>query len=89
MDVRDGVARLAGSDTIAGSTLTMAAALRYAVHHVGLSLVDAVRAATASPAAMLGLAGVGALERGLRADAVVLDGGLEVRRVLHRGRWVT
>ncbi|HEY0904326.1 MAG TPA: N-acetylglucosamine-6-phosphate deacetylase [Marmoricola sp.] len=89
VEVRDGVARLAGSDTIAGSTLTMAAALRYAVHHVGLPLVDAVRAATASPAAMLRLAGVGALERGLRADAVVLDGGLEVRRVLHRGRWVT
>jgi N-acetylglucosamine-6-phosphate deacetylase len=37
---------------------------------------------------MLRLEGVGALEPGLRADAVVLDAGLDVRRVLHRGRWV-
>lgn len=89
VEVRDGVARLAGGDTIAGSTLTMAAALRYAVRHqVGLPLVDAVRAATAAPTAMLGLQGVGALEPGLRANAVVLDADLDVRRVLHRGRWV-
>ncbi|HEY0950313.1 amidohydrolase family protein, partial [Nocardioides sp.] len=89
VEVRDGVARLAGTDTIAGSTLTMAAALRYAVRHVGLSLPDAVRAATATPAAMLGLAGIGALAPGQRADAVVLDADLAVRRVLHHGRWVS
>lgn len=88
VEVRDGVARLAGSDTIAGSTLTMAAALRYAVHRIGLSLEDAVRAATAAPAAMLSLDGVGALLPGYRADAVVLDDELVVLRVLHRGRWV-
>lgn len=88
VEVRDGVARLAGSDTIAGSTLTMAAAVRYAVRDVGLSLVDAVRAATTAPAAMLGLADVGTLEPGRLADAVVLDADLTVRRVLHRGRWV-
>jgi len=88
VEVRDGVARLAGTDTIAGSTLTMAAAVRYAVREIGLSLQDAVRAATATPAAMLGLAGIGALLPGHRADAVVLDADLGVRRVLHRGRWV-
>lgn len=88
VEVRDGVARLAGTDTIAGSTLTMAAAVRYTVRQVGLSLPDAVRAATATPAEMLGLAGVGALLPGHRADAVVLDADLGVRRVLHRGRWV-
>ncbi|CAI9402592.1 N-acetylglucosamine-6-phosphate deacetylase [Nocardioides sp. T2.26MG-1] len=86
--VRDGVARLAGGDTIAGSTLTMAAAVRYAVREVGLTIQDAVRAATASPAAMLSLPDVGALLPGYRADAVVLEGDLSVRRVLSRGRWV-
>lgn len=88
VEVRDGVARLAGSDTIAGSTLTMAAAVRYAVRHVGLPLPAAIHAATAAPAAMLGLPGVGSLEPGGVADAVVLDADLAVRRVLHRGRWV-
>jgi N-acetylglucosamine-6-phosphate deacetylase len=37
---------------------------------------------------MLGLERVGALRPGFRADAVVLDDQLDVRRVLHRGRWV-
>ena len=88
VEVRDGVARLAGSGAIAGSTLTMAAAVRYAVQHAGLPLADVVRAATAAPARLLGLAGVGALLPGFRADLVVLDPDLVVRRVLHRGRWV-
>jgi N-acetylglucosamine-6-phosphate deacetylase len=88
VEVRDGVARLAGSGAIAGSTLTMAAAVRYAVLVAGLPLEDVVRAATAAPARLLGLDRVGALESGFRADLVVLDEGLNVQRVLHAGRWV-
>ncbi|WP_134740373.1 N-acetylglucosamine-6-phosphate deacetylase [Nocardioides sp. 503] len=87
--VRDGVARLAEGGAIAGSTLTLAAAVRYAVQVTGLPLVDAVRAATSTPAEMLGLEGVGSLVPGHRADLVVLDEHLDVQRVLHRGRWVT
>ena len=88
VEVRDGVARLADGGAIAGSTLTMGAALRYAVQEVGLPLQDAVRAATAAPAAMLRLERVGALLPGHRADLVVLHDDLDVERVLHRGRWV-
>ena len=88
VEVRGGVARLANGGAIAGSTLTMAAALKYAVQVAGFSLEDAVRAASVTPAAMLGLDRVGALRPGFHADAVVLDDHLDVRRVLHRGRWV-
>ena len=88
VEVRDGVARLAGTSTIAGSTLTMAAAVRFAVQEAGLPIQEAVRAATASPAAMLGLDGVGALRPGSSADLVVLDADLDVLRVLRRGQWV-
>lgn len=88
VEVRDGVARLAEGGAIAGSTLTMAAAVRYAVRQVGMPIDEAVRAATATPAAMLRLERVGALLPGYRADLVVLDDELEVRRVLHRGQWV-
>jgi N-acetylglucosamine-6-phosphate deacetylase len=88
VEVRDGVARLADTGAIAGSTLTMAAAVRYAVQVAGLPLEDVVRAATASPAAMLGLERVGALRPGYRADLVVLDEALAVSRVMQRGRWV-
>jgi N-acetylglucosamine-6-phosphate deacetylase len=87
VEVRDGVARLADSGAIAGSTLTMAAAVRYAVQVAGLPLEDVVRAATAAPAALLGLEGVGALAPGHRADLVVLDDDLAVQRVLHGGQW--
>ena len=66
----------------------MAAAVRYAVEVAGLPLADVVHAATAAPAALLGLDGVGALSPGCRADLVVLDEDLAVQRVLHRGRWV-
>lgn len=81
------VAGAAAGGTIAGSTLTMDTALRRSVR-VGLSIPDAVRAAATNPAAALGLAGVGALVPGYRADLVVLDDDLMVRRVMRRGRWL-
>lgn len=87
--VRDGVARLADTGAIAGSTLTMAAAVKYAVQVAGLPIEEVVRAATASPAAMLGLDRVGAIRPGYHADLVVLDGQLDVLRVMRRGSWVT
>ena len=43
------------------------------MHACGVPLVDAVRAATATPAAALGLADVGDLRPGMSADAVVVD----------------
>lgn len=87
VQVRDGVARLADTGAIAGSTLTMAAAVNFAVEVAGLPLEDVVRAATAGPAAMLRLDRVGSLRPGFRADLVVLDPDLDVLRVLHGGRW--
>lgn len=84
--VRDGVARIAGTDTIAGSTLTLDQAVRNAVA-AGLSLAQAVRAATANPADYLSLTTVGRLTPQRRADLVVLDSELMVTRVMHRGSW--
>jgi N-acetylglucosamine-6-phosphate deacetylase len=86
VEVRDGVATLAGSETIAGSTLTMHQALRRAVA-AGATLPEAVRAATATPADRLGLPDVGSLEAGRRADLVLLSQDLELQGVLHRGAW--
>jgi N-acetylglucosamine-6-phosphate deacetylase len=86
--VADRVARLARDGSIAGSTLTMDAALRQAVH-AGVSVVDAVRMATTTPARAIGVAGeVGALAPGLRADLVVLDDALRVRQVMRAGSWL-
>jgi N-acetylglucosamine-6-phosphate deacetylase len=87
VEVRDGVARLVSNGAIAGSTLTMASAVRFAVQSGGLPIEEAVRAATTTPAAMLGLERVGALRPGYRADLVVLDEHLDVLAVLDRGSW--
>lgn len=87
--VEGGVARLAEGESIAGSTLTMDDAVRRAVREVGASWPEAVRAASLTPAAALGLADrVGSLEAGKRADAVALDADLSVRAVLAGGEWV-
>jgi N-acetylglucosamine-6-phosphate deacetylase len=85
--VADRVARLARDGSIAGSTLTMDAALRRAVH-AGLSIVDACRMAATTPARTIGLADrVGAISPGLRADLVELDGSMRVARVMRAGAW--
>jgi N-acetylglucosamine-6-phosphate deacetylase len=86
VEVRGGVARIAGTDTIAGSTLTLDRAVRNAVA-AGVPLARAVRSATALPADYLSLDDVGRLAPGTRADLAVLDAGLFATRVMHHGAW--
>ena len=86
VEVRAGVARLAGRSTIAGSTLTLDQAVRVAVA-AGVPLEVALRAATCQPADYLGLPDVGRLAEGYFADLVVLDDALCVQKVMRRGQW--
>lgn len=67
--------RLVSEDgVLAGSTLTMAAALANAVEQSGLSLPAAVQMATSTPARFLGTAGqTGKIAEGLRADLVAMN----------------
>jgi N-acetylglucosamine-6-phosphate deacetylase len=89
VNVADGVARLAEGDQIAGSTLTMDVAFRRTVREVGLSLPEAARAASLTPARVLGLDGrVGSVCAGKDADLVVLSGDLAVTGVMRRGVWI-
>jgi len=90
--VRDRVARLAESATIAGSTATMDQLFGNVVRHSDLpasdALVEAATMTATTPAATLDLADVGTLEVGRRADLVVLDGALDVLAVMRAGTWV-
>jgi N-acetylglucosamine-6-phosphate deacetylase len=81
-----GAARLADG-TLAGSVLTMDAAVRGAVV-AGMPLEAALFAASTAPARYLGLEGRGALVPGARADLVLLSPELRVRAVALGGRWV-
>lgn len=91
VDVVGGVARVSGTDTIAGSTATMDRVFRFAVMHSGLPFDEAlllgVRQASINPARALGFPSDG-LVTGAAADLVVLDADLGVRGVLRRGVWV-
>ncbi len=80
--VADGVARLKAGDSIAGSTLTMDAAVRQAVG-AGLSIVDVAAMAATTPARVLGLDRRVAV--GCVADLVVLDPALFVTQVFRAG----
>ncbi|MDO5618146.1 N-acetylglucosamine-6-phosphate deacetylase [Kocuria sp.] len=85
VDVVDGVARIRDTGAIAGSTLTLDQAVQYAIQTVGVGLEVAVRAASSIPAQVLGLAGVGRIQAGARADLVVFDAQLNVQEVLRGG----
>ena len=91
VDVVDGVARVADTETIAGSTATMDHQFRFALQHSGLprdqAMLAAARQASINPARALGF-GSAVLEAGTRADLVALDGDLAVSAVMRRGSWV-
>ena len=76
VEVKDGAARLA-SGSLAGSTLTLDAAIRTVVG-AGIPLEEAVRAATETPARAVGRPDLGTLDVGAPADAVLLTPDLEV-----------
>jgi N-acetylglucosamine-6-phosphate deacetylase len=87
--VSEGRAVLAEGDSIAGSTLTMDAAVANAVDLLGLSVEEAVAVASRGPARLLGLeTRKGVIAPGMDADLVVLDDALRARATMVGGEWV-
>ena len=85
--VVDGVARTTTDPpSIAGSTAHLADVVRRVVVHAGTDPARAFRAASTTPARLLGLADRGLLATGLRADVVTLDDDWRVTGVLRGGR---
>ena len=81
--VRDGAVRR-DDGVLAGSLLTMIEAVRN-LHELGVPLERALEAASLVPASVLGLSDSGRIEVGRRADLLVVDGELEIERVLVAG----
>jgi N-acetylglucosamine-6-phosphate deacetylase len=89
--VAGGRATLASaSGTLAGSVLTMDRAVRNLVAAAGISLPEAVRAASTTPARAAGCAaeGLGSLAPGAPADLVVLEPNLSVAATIVAGEVV-
>ncbi|MGI9863005.1 N-acetylglucosamine-6-phosphate deacetylase [Moorella naiadis] len=73
--------------TLAGSTLTLDHAVRNMVNKVGVSIVEAVTMASATPARILGIQRQkGRVAPGFDADLVVLDSSLNVRMSMVGGQ---
>jgi N-acetylglucosamine-6-phosphate deacetylase len=86
--VADGLAKLTGTDTIAGSTLTMEQAVKNVVRFAGVGVAEASRMASENQARLLGVPGVtGRIVTGGLADLVVLDEDLTVRATMVGGEW--
>lgn len=82
--LKNGRATLAGSDTLAGSVISIIDAVRNVVSF-GLSLEDAVYAGSTAPAQAVGLADVGAIKLGYSADLAILDKDLNLQAVYVNG----
>jgi len=84
--VKDGVC-VDEHGTLAGSDLDMATAVRNSVKMLGLSLEEAARMASRSPAEFLGLGReLGRIAPGYRADLALLDDSLAVTETWINGR---
>ena len=70
---------------LAGSNLALDQAVRNLVAFTGCAPAEAIRAATANPADVLGLVDRGRVERGALADLVVLDSALRVEMTVVGG----
>jgi N-acetylglucosamine-6-phosphate deacetylase len=85
--LEDGAVRLADG-TLAGSALTMDAAVRNATRFLDVPLAEAARLASEVPATALGLCHKGELSAGYDADLVVLDSEGFVRQTIVGGEVV-
>lgn len=82
-------ATLLGSDTLAGSVSNLMQCVRSAASF-GISLADAVKAASTNPAKALGVYDrLGSLEWGKEANLVVLNADLTLKAVIFRGEVVS
>jgi len=83
VELKDG--RCLRDGNLAGSALTMDRAVRNVMKFAGLDLQQAVRAATANPAKVVGIPKKGSIEPGGDADFVVLTPSGEVRATIVKG----
>ena len=79
---RDGRHLTDATGALAGATIVMRDAVAYSAQALGVSVADALRMATSTPARLLGLADeVGTLKIGARADLVHLTDALDLLAV--------
>ena len=85
--LESGVAILPDRKSFAGSIATTSHIVKTAVTKAGVPLHDAVKMASLTPARILGLdKEIGSLEKGKKANLLILDQELSVRKILINGK---
>ena len=84
--IKDGIVRLAGSDTLCGSGLRYNIGLKNVAEITKKSLKELVRTTSLNQACMLGLRDVGKLEKGFIADIILLDRDFDIKSVFIDGQ---
>ena len=77
-----------GANDIAGSKLTLEIACRNYMKHTGASMVDAFRVGSYNPARVAGFTDRGEIGVGLRADLIIVDRKMNVKKVILDGEVV-
>lgn len=83
--IEDGVCKLMDRSAFAGSIATADRLVRVAVKEAGISLPDAVKMMTLTPARIMGLPQKGRLSPGMDADMAVFDDDIRIRQVFANG----
>ena len=83
--IEDGVAKLPDRTAFAGSVATADRLLRTMYSLTDASLIDISKMLSATPARVMGYTNRGRIEVGLRADLVLVDGELNVKKVFLKG----
>lgn len=86
--VKDGVAKIKGSELLAGSTLTMDRAFKFLMQNFDVSYVEAAKFFAGNAAMKYKLSEVGTIEPGKLANIVVVDMDDQIEAVLFRGNRV-
>ncbi len=73
---------------ISGTKLTLNAACRNMMVHTGASIVDVFNFASRNPARALGFTDRGEIREGLRADIIIVDDKIQVKKVILKGQVV-
>ena len=84
--IEDGVAKMPDRTCFAGSVATMDRLVRNMINLAGVSLTDAVKMATETPAKIIGAYSKGVLERGMDADVIMFDENINVSFTMVKGR---
>lgn len=85
VSVENGIAKIKGSDLLAGSTLTMKSAYKFLLDNFDVTPVEAAAYFSGNPAKAYNLKSVGSIEVGKMANLVVVNSQNEVETVIYEG----